>query len=152
MNSLSAGEKRRLVSAMNRLIEEGKYVDIASIYGGEYEIPWRRLFMVQMEDELGEALPYWDWTEDGMIPDLWEGIKAPIKQGVSSHCGGGQYVVRDTSVQFDSEDLKSLSQDGFKREDFDSFQAFLVLGACRQRQGGPISFNFHPLHRLRSHF
>ena len=77
MNSLSAGEKRRLVSAMNRLIEEGKYVDISSIYGGEYEIcpeeengcgsynhtswlPWLRLFMVQMEDELGEALPYWD--------------------------------------------------------------------------------------------
>ena len=108
MNSLSAGEKRRLVSAMNRLIEEGKYVDIASIYGGEYRIcpeeqngcgsydhtsslPWNRLFMVQMEDELGEALPYWDWTEDKDVPDLWEEIRAPLKPPLKSECGADGY-------------------------------------------------------------
>ena len=91
MNSLSAGEKRRLVSAMNRLIENGRYVDIANIYGGEYEIPWRRLFMVQMEDELGEALPYWDWTEDKDVPDLWEEIRAPLKPPLKSECGGDGY-------------------------------------------------------------
>ena len=113
MNSLSAGEKRRLVSAMNRLIEEGKYVDIASIYGGDYRIcpeeqnrcgsynhtsslPWLRLFMVQMEDELGEALPYWDWTiwqygNDNEVPDLWEEIRAPLKPPLKSECGADEY-------------------------------------------------------------
>ena len=30
-----------------------------------------------MEDKLGEALPYCDWTEDGGVPSLWEGIHYP---------------------------------------------------------------------------
>ena len=140
VKSLGAAERQRLVNAMEALIRRGnRYVDLGNFHGGPpvicdgfccphgvpWFLPWHRLYMAQMEDELGEPLPYWDWTEDGRIPDLWEGVKAPIKQGVSSHCGGGQYVVRDTSVRLDSEDLKSLSQDGFKREDFDSFQRTL---------------------------
>ena len=42
--------------------------------------------MAQMEEELGEALPYWDWTEDKEVPDLWEEIKAPMKPPVTSIC------------------------------------------------------------------
>ena len=105
MNSLSAAEKRRLVSAMNRLIENGRYVDIASIYGGEYEIPWRRLFMVQMEDELGEALPYWDWTEDKDVPDLWEEIRTPMKPQLKSECDGLGMEAR--GMEMDTEEVNS---------------------------------------------
>ena len=25
------------------------------------------------------GLPYWDWTEDSSVPDVWENIKSPIK-------------------------------------------------------------------------
>ena len=49
-------------------------------------LPWHRLYMAQMEEELGEALPYWDWTEDKEVPDLWEEIKAPMKPPVTSIC------------------------------------------------------------------
>ena len=56
--------------------------------------------MAKMEDELGEALPYWDWTEDGEIPDLWEDIRAPIKENVTYNCGDrGQFVTRAESIQ-----------------------------------------------------
>ena len=127
MNSLSANEKRKLASAMNRLIEKGRYIDIGSFQSafickknrnwvseknvdfcnerGELDgsisypdiysikvdtLPWHRLFMVQMEDELGEALPYWDWTVDKDVPDLWEEIRAPMKPPLKSKCDHGQ--------------------------------------------------------------
>ena len=44
-----------------------------------------------MEDELGEALPYWDWTEDKDVPDLWEEIRAPLKPPLKSECGADRY-------------------------------------------------------------
>ena len=25
------------------------------------------------------GLPYWDWTEDSLVPDVWENINSPIK-------------------------------------------------------------------------
>ena len=77
--------------------------------------------MVQMEEELGEALPYWDWTEDGEIPDLWEGIRAPIKEGVSSQCGG-QFVVRNDSIQINETTLKNQVRDAMDRPNFTAFE------------------------------
>ena len=44
--------------------------------------------MVQMEDEPGEALPYWDWTEDKDVPDLWEEIRLPMKPPLKSEYDG----------------------------------------------------------------
>ena len=71
-----------------------KNLDFESIYGGPGKkwpksymfcsrfsvitLPWHRLFMEQMEDELGEALPHWDWIVDKDVPDLWEEIRAPM--------------------------------------------------------------------------
>ena len=49
-------------------------------------LPWHRLYMTQMEEELGEALPYWDWTVDKEVPDLWKDIKAPMKPPLTSEC------------------------------------------------------------------
>ena len=42
--------------------------------------------MVQMEEELGMALPFWDWTMTNHQPNLWSDIEAPIKTGASSVC------------------------------------------------------------------
>ena len=76
MNSLTEDEKDRLVEAMNRLIDSGRYADgVANIHGGPTEIcpdkgeqgdldhrmccghgntllPWHRLYMVQVEGQL----------------------------------------------------------------------------------------------------
>ena len=71
MNSLTKEEKDRLVEALNRLIDSGRYTDgVANIHGGPTEIcpdkqgdvdhgmccghgatllPWHRLYMVQVE-------------------------------------------------------------------------------------------------------
>ena len=144
VKSLGAAERQRLVSAMQALIGRGsRYVDLANFHGGPPNIcngvccpyghatflPWLRLFMAQMEDELGEPLPYWDWTEDGQIPDLWEGIRAPIKEGESSSCGGGQFVTRHHSVQLDLRYLKRFSRDAFDRQDFALFENTLGQGS-----------------------
>ena len=140
VKSLGAAERQRLVSAMEALIGRGtRYVDLANFHGGPPNIcngvccphghptflPWHRLYMAQMEDELGEALPYWDWTEDVGIPDLWEGIRAPIKEGESSSCGGGQFVTRSDSIQLNLGYFKSASKDAFEKDDFAIFEDHL---------------------------
>ena len=66
--------------------------------------------MVHMEEELGEALPYWDWTEDGRVPSLWEDIQTPIQQGadysVVGVCSGEDYTSQDPETQVNSKELK----------------------------------------------
>ena len=64
VNSLSAGEKRRLVSAMNRLIEEGKYVDIASIYGVAYEVPCPEEAPEEASEEAAEEPSFEERVEE----------------------------------------------------------------------------------------
>ena len=107
VNSLNVEEKGRLVSALQRLIESGRFLDLGNVHGAplhqicpnspngmccihnqevELFLPWHRLYMAQMEEELGEALPFWDWTVDKDVPDLWEEIKAPMKPPVTSIC------------------------------------------------------------------
>ena len=43
-------------------------------------------FLVQLEELLEPylagtdlGLPYWDWTKNATVPDLWENINVPIK-------------------------------------------------------------------------
>ena len=135
VNTLSEAEKGRLVSAMEALIESGRYEDLCSIHGDPISIcsdyccqhdvlmlPWHRLYMIQMEDELGEPLPYWDWTEDDQLPDLWEGIKAPIKKGASSHCEAGkQFVTRRAQIEIDIKWLRDTARTALESENFAEF-------------------------------
>ena len=139
VNKLDPDERQRLVVAMQALIGNGtRYVDIANYHGAPPNIcnghgccphnnptfyPWHRLYMAKMEDELGEGLPYWDWTENGTIPDLWEGIRAPIKEGVQSSCGGGQSVTRSPdNPQINFERQRSMTEDAMRKTKFVDFQ------------------------------
>ena len=116
VNDLKADEKRRLVDAIERLKDNRKYLDLGNIHGAPVNelctkenapfstdgmccihnkapllfLPWHRLYMAQMEEELGEALPFWDWTVDKDVPDLWEEIRAPMKPPLKSKCDHGQ--------------------------------------------------------------
>ena len=40
--------------------------------------------MVNFEEMLDEAVPYWDWTEDTEKPKLWQNIRVPFKEGARS--------------------------------------------------------------------
>ena len=31
------------------------------------------------------GIPYWDWTNDSSVPDVWEDILSPIKDHTNSH-------------------------------------------------------------------
>ena len=53
-------------------------------HGDGMFLPWHRLYMVNFEEMLDEALPYWDWTEDTERPKLWENIKVQFKEGAQS--------------------------------------------------------------------
>ena len=135
MNSLSEAEKERLVSSLKALIESGKFEELGSIHGdpvsvcsdfccehGVLMLPWHRLYMTQMEEELGEPLPYWDWTENKELPGLWEGIKAPIKKGASSHCEPGkQFTTRKAQIDIDTDWLKSTTRTALDSENFAEF-------------------------------
>ena len=149
MKSLSEDEREKLVSSLQDLIERGRYVEIANFHGGpptgvcpgkkhgfccDHDpllFPWHRLFMVQMEEELGEPIPYWDWTEDDSeVPDLWLGIKAPIKEGIEGKCGDKstcndqqcdkQFVARNTNITLEP-NLKKDTESAFKEQDYLEF-------------------------------
>ena len=89
--------------------------------------------MVQMEEELGEALPYWDWTEDAELPHFWSEIEAPIKEGVDDLCSmlppkcNGQcdptsrFVLRFDNVKIDTEMQKKESREAFLETDYYRF-------------------------------
>ena len=77
--------------------------------------------MVHMEDELGEALPYWDWTEDRDEPSLWRGIQGPIQQGADGVCSGGGFTSRSLSVGVDPTNLKRGVKAALMEETFDHF-------------------------------
>ena len=138
MKSLSSAEKERLVNALNRLVHNGRYKEMGNIHGAPATIcdgfccphgpitllPWHRLYMAQMEEELGEPLPYWNWTEDPEIPDLWEGIRAPLKEGIEKHerwCEAGPFIERDQNIRIDTEDLKEKTRLALKTETFKDF-------------------------------
>ena len=98
VNSLKEEDKKRLRSALEALIKKGRYQDVANFHGepkgicperaGGFCCPhgitaflaWHRLYVAQIEEELGEPLPYWDWTEDAEVPDLWDNIKEKVQK------------------------------------------------------------------------
>ena len=148
MKSLSRAEKDRLVNALNVLVDNGRYKEVGNIHGAPTTIcpnmpggfccphgditflPWHRLYLAQMEEELGEALPYWDWTEDPEIPDLWERIRAPLKEGIRSSdriCGGGPFVNRARNITIDNEDLRRGTRDAFDTRTFRDFHDHISL-------------------------
>ena len=156
MKSLSPDEKQKLRSAMQRLIDEKKTEHQGNIHGGPTDycpgvpgqicclhstpgfLPWHRLHMTQMEDELGMALPYWDWTEGGQLPDLWEGLTPTFKDGLTSECvdeeqctckkgdGGARFVNRKENVRI-KPDKKRLVRQAFDESDFGEFEPNLQV-------------------------
>ena len=148
VNKLTSTESRSLVAAMEAAISSGEHLKVGDFHGlpmaicgtasrplsccphggRETFLPWHRLLMVQMEEvlALGQALPYWDWTKDDKVPQLWEGIRAPIR-GRSGGRGcpdGDDTAVRrnDTiDVVFDVAELQTRTRTAFLRTKFDEF-------------------------------
>ena len=136
VNSLSRQESRILVSALQSAISRGEYQRIANFHGSPTSLcggqpccphgtsgflPWHRLFMVHMEEELGEALPYWDWTEDRDVPSLWAGIQGPIQPGAVGICSRNGFTSRSSTAQIDRAQLKAGVQAALMEETFEAF-------------------------------
>ena len=84
-----------------------------------------------MEEELGEAVPYWNWTEDDKVPDLYEGLKVPVRKGMDEECtckptggrcGPSEHVQKNPDIKIDKENLRQNLTDAFKQLDFHKFQ------------------------------
>ena len=91
-------------------------------------LPWHRLYMKQMEDALGMALPYWDWTVNGTLPDLWEGLNPTFRDGVWSKCGEPWNEVKRTNeslpIKQDKEKIIELS---FDQKCFKGFEPMIKV-------------------------
>ena len=83
--------------------------------------------MVHMEEELGEPLPYWDWTEDENVPSLWEGIRAPIQEGALGQCSGNGFTSRDPRPQVNPARLKAGVRAALMEETFEGFSQRLEI-------------------------
>ena len=142
VNSLSRQERRRLVSALQASIQRGEYQKVGNYHGAPYSLcggepccphgtsgflPWHRLFMVHMEEELGDALPYWDWTEEGEVPSLWESIKAPIQHPAVGQCSSDGFTSRDPRPQVNTEELKARVEVALMEETFEDFWEELII-------------------------
>merc|ERR1711872_1066035 len=57
-------------------------------HGSPQFLPWHRLLLANMEELLGEPLPYWNWTEDENFPQIFETISAPFKNTKSNVSDG----------------------------------------------------------------
>ena len=152
VSTLSKQEIGKLRQKLIESINDKRFVDMGNIHGfpqnsicpfryegwccphGEPEdegsifqlLTWHRLFMVNMEDMLGEALPYWDWTEDNKIPELWEDIKVPFKKGAESRTplcppGNINFVRRAPHVILPLADLKQMVSLAFEQTEFFAF-------------------------------
>ena len=128
-----------MVSALGSVIDSGEYQNVGKFHGAPANLcdgvefccphgrrpndflPWHRLFMVHMEEELGEALPYWDWTEDGVVPALWEGIQAPIQQGATGRCSSSSFTSRSPTINLNPLALKAGVEAALLEETFKEF-------------------------------
>ena len=79
--------------------------------------------MAHMEEELGEPLPYWDWTSDADLPGLWSPseIEAPIKEGVNSQCPPLRFVSRGSNIEIKKDQLKRMTREAFIETDYSRF-------------------------------
>ena len=99
VNDLTNEEIERLQKKIKHAIKTLQFQDLAQFHGAPIEIcgeeiccphgkptflSWHRLYLVNMEEILDEALPYWDWTEDTQIPKLFDKIQVPFKKGSNS--------------------------------------------------------------------
>merc|ERR1712177_47099 len=151
VNSLSFTEMRRLQTAMRTALASSipwqRYQDVAHYHGapntgndalcGEGNVccphgspqflPWHRLLLANMEELLGEPLPYWDWTEDGDIPQIFESFSVPFKNTTSAafdgFCRGTDRNRhrRGRNIQTNSEDLKAKVRVALEADNYDQF-------------------------------
>ena len=160
MNTLSDEEIKKLQDKLKVALKNSKFHDLANFHGAPLAIcgdkpccphgdnnllAWHRLFTVNMEELLDEALPYWDWTEDTKIPELWEDIevafKTPLrssmpaegkigikknhtafKPGLECPAGDTKFVRRAINIEFDTANLKSKTTSAFLAATFEEFQ------------------------------
>jgi hypothetical protein len=105
--------------------------------------------MVKMEETLGEALPYWDWTEPGSVSGygIWDDIQFPIQEGAEAvpdctrrqcrdhlarrQCsrGSSRFTRRSGNVQnfFDFAELKEGVRETFKTTTFQAFSTQIAI-------------------------
>jgi len=83
--------------------------------------------MVQMEEELGLALPYWDWTEEGQVPSLGENDKAPIQHPAVGQCSRNGFTRRNHSAQINKDELKATVKIALMEETFEDFWKELLI-------------------------
>jgi hypothetical protein len=156
---------RLLVQAMEAVVAEGRFQAVAAFHGFPGDIcgswarpagccpheslaflPWHRLLTLRMEEELGLPLPYWDWTVDPNLPDIFEHIRSPIKDGRRSlvtpwHLENGfladgsraacpetdaRFTRRSPGVQMPTAILKLWVRNAFLTDNFADFSWFIL--------------------------
>jgi hypothetical protein len=80
-----------------------------------------------MEEELGYALPYWDWTEEGQVPSLGENDKAPIQHPAVGQCSRNGFTSRNHSAQINKDELKATVKIALMEETFEDFWKELMV-------------------------
>jgi len=100
--SFSQSEKERLDAALEAIQRSGRFQELLRYHGdppmciglegvgrdgwccahdNPRFLPWHRLFTVQIEEMLGEPLPYWNWAEERDLPDFW--LQGPLHRDVN---------------------------------------------------------------------
>ena len=82
--NLPQGKVDQLTDALKLIIENGQFQKLAEFHAvapcphGEPKfLSWHRLYSLKLEQLLGLPLPYWDYTQNNEVPQLWRDILYP---------------------------------------------------------------------------
>lgn len=119
INALTPAELQAFRDAMQRIMDNGTYVQIASDHGvpnsycphGSFKfLTWHRRFLARMETALGVPLPYWDWTAGGIPKALAQAtytdangrtVKNPLYSGPKYGKSRARSIVADQVADWD---------------------------------------------------
>ncbi|CEO97050.1 hypothetical protein PBRA_005654 [Plasmodiophora brassicae] len=140
INALTPAELQAFRDAMQRIMDNGTYVQIASDHGvpnsycphGSFKfLTWHRRFLARMETALGVPLPYWDWTAGGIPKALAQAtytdangrtVKNPLYSGPKY---GGGLTRRSTVKPWPAASLLSQESQAMAAADYESMQEAL---------------------------
>ena len=83
-----------------------------------------------MEMLLGLPLPYWDYTENGEVPQLWSSIRPDVPEGANLDdqpgcIGNPKYVIRKQGINIDADSNKAKMFEAYMKDDIKLFMKYL---------------------------
>ena len=133
---LPQGKVDQLTDALKKIIEDGRFQKLAAFHnaapcphhdlGGPKFLSWHRLYSWELEKLLGFPLPYWDFTQNAEVPQLWREIMVTLPQPDSaggSDCSTNSKYVSNMqgNIDIDARSNRKQMHEAYMTDNFETF-------------------------------